>query len=67
MIKPFLLYKIGILYTFLCNVRFIGHVLWEYYIYSMSVVFGLGMRLCVHMCTKLENGVLHNGQQPQSE
>ena len=31
----------------------------------MSVVFGLGMRLHVHMCTKLENGILHNGQQPQ--
>ena len=28
-----------------------------------SVVFGLGTRLHVHMCTKLENG---NGQQPQS-
>ena len=32
----------------------------------MSVVFGLGMRLHMRMCTKLENGVLHNGQQPQS-
>ena len=32
----------------------------------MSVVFGLGTRLCVRMRTKLENGVLHNGQQPQS-
>ena len=32
----------------------------------MSVVFGLGTRLHVHMHTKLENGVLHNGQQPQS-
>ena len=32
----------------------------------MSVVFGLGTRLRVHMRTKLENGVLHNGQQPKS-
>ena len=32
----------------------------------MSVVFGLGMRLRVRMRTKLENGVLHNRQQPQS-
>ena len=31
----------------------------------MSMVFGLGMRLCVHMRTKLENSVLHNGQQPE--
>ena len=31
-----------------------------------QVVFGLGMRLRVHMRTKLENGVLRNGQQPQS-
>ena len=30
------------------------------------MVFGLGMRLQVHICTKLENGVLHNEQQPQS-
>ena len=29
---------------------------------SMSVVFGLGTRLCVRMRTKLENGVLHNEQ-----
>ena len=28
------------------------------------MVFGLGMRLCVHMCMALENGVLRNGQQP---
>ena len=28
----------------------------------MSVVFGLGTRLRVRMRTKLENGVLHNGQ-----
>ena len=32
----------------------------------MSMVFGLGTRLRVRMRTKLENGVLHNGQQPQS-
>ena len=32
----------------------------------MSVIFGLGMTLCVHMRTKLENGILSNGQQPQS-
>ena len=32
----------------------------------MSVVFGLGTRLRVRMRTKLENGVLHNEQQPQS-
>ena len=32
----------------------------------MGVVFGLGTRLCVRMRTKLENGVLHNEQQPQS-
>ena len=32
----------------------------------MIVVFGLGTRLRVHMRTKLENGVLSNGQQPQS-
>ena len=31
-----------------------------------GVVFGLGTRLCVRMRTKLKNGVLHNGQQPQS-
>ena len=30
----------------------------------MTVVFGLGTRLCVHMRTTFENGVLHNGQQP---
>jgi len=30
----------------------------------MTVVFGLGMRLHVRMRTTLENGVLHNGQQP---
>ena len=28
----------------------------------MTVVFDLGMRLRVHMRTKLENGVLSNGQ-----
>ena len=32
----------------------------------MSVVFDPGTRLRVRMRTKLENGVLHNGQQPQS-
>ena len=32
----------------------------------MIVVFGLGMRLRVRMRTKLENGVLSNGQHPQS-
>ena len=31
----------------------------------MIVVFGLGTRLRVRMRTKLENGVLSNGQQPQ--
>ena len=29
---------------------------------QMIVVFGLGTRLHVRMCTTLENGVLHNGQ-----
>ena len=33
---------------------------------SMSVVFGLGTRLRMRMRTKLENGVLHNEQLPQS-
>ena len=33
---------------------------------SITVVFGLGMRQCVHMRTRLENGILRNGQQPQS-
>ena len=32
----------------------------------MTVVFGLGTRFRVHMRTKLKNGVLSNGQQPQS-
>ena len=32
----------------------------------MTVVFGLGTRLSVRMRTKLENGILSNGQQPQS-
>ena len=31
----------------------------------MTVAFGLGTRLRVRMHTKLENGVLSNGQQPQ--
>ena len=30
------------------------------------VAFDLGMRLNVRLCTKLENGVLHNGHPPQS-
>ena len=30
----------------------------------MTVVFGLGTRLCVRMRTTFENGVLCNGQQP---
>ena len=30
----------------------------------MSVVFGLGTRLRLHMRTKLENGIQRNGQQP---
>ena len=30
----------------------------------MTVVFGLRTRLHVRMRTTLENGVLHNGQQP---
>ena len=33
---------------------------------SMTVIFGLGTRLCVCMCTTLKNGVLRNGQQPGS-
>ena len=32
----------------------------------MNVVFGLGTRLRMRMRTKLENGVLHNEQLPQS-
>ena len=32
----------------------------------MNVIFGLGTRLRVRMRTKLENGVLHNGQPRQS-
>ena len=32
---------------------------------SMTMVFGLGTRLRVRMRTKLENGVLSNGQQPR--
>ena len=30
------------------------------------IIFGLGMRLVVRMRTQLQNGALHNGQQPQS-
>ena len=33
---------------------------------QLTVVFGLETRLHVYMGTKLENGVLSNGQQPQS-
>ena len=32
----------------------------------MTVVIGLGMRLDVHMRTRLENGILCNRQQPGS-
>ena len=32
----------------------------------MTVVFGLGTRLHVRMCTELEDGVLSNEQHPQS-
>ena len=32
----------------------------------MTMVFGLGTRLRAHIHTKLENGFLSNGQQPQS-
>ena len=32
----------------------------------MTMVFGLGTRLCVRMRTKLENGILRNRQQPGS-
>ena len=32
----------------------------------MTVVFGLGTRLCVRMCTTFENAVIRNGQQPGS-
>ena len=32
----------------------------------MTVVIGLGTRLDVCMRTRLENGVLRNGQQPSS-
>ena len=32
----------------------------------MTVVFGLGTRPRVHMCTTFENGVLCNRQQPGS-
>ena len=30
----------------------------------LTVVFSLGTRLCVHMHTTLENGILRNRQQP---
>ena len=32
----------------------------------MIVIFGLGTRLLVRIRTKLQNGVLRNGQQPHS-
>ena len=32
----------------------------------MTMVFGLGVRLRMHMHTRLQNGVLRNGQQPGS-
>jgi len=32
----------------------------------MSMVFGLGARLRMRMRTRLENGMLYNGQQPGS-
>ena len=32
----------------------------------MTVVFGVGMKLLVHMRTRLENGVLPNHQQSGS-
>ena len=32
----------------------------------MIMVFGLGTRLHLHRYTKIENGILHNEQQPQS-
>ena len=31
-----------------------------------NVVFGLGTRLRMHIRTRLENGILRNGQQPSS-
>ena len=33
---------------------------------SLTIVCGLGMRLYIHMHSQVENGILHNGQQPQS-
>ena len=33
---------------------------------QMIMVFGLGTRLHVRMCTTLENGILRNGEQLQS-
>ena len=32
----------------------------------MTIVFGLGTKLCMCMCTTFENGILRNGQQPGS-
>ena len=48
----------------LINLRF--HVCTSLAPRPMTMVFGLGMRLCVHMHTTLENGILRNGQQPGS-
>ena len=44
------------------NLRF--HVCTSLAPRPITVVFGLGMRLRVRMCTTLENGVLCNRQQP---
>ena len=44
------------------NSRF--HVCTSLALRPMTVVFGLGTRLCVRMRTTLENGVLRNRQQP---
>ena len=46
------------------NSRF--HLCTSLVLRPMIVVFGLGTRLHVHMRTTLENGVLCNGQEPQS-
>ena len=50
--------------TVLVNVRFPVYI--SLAPRPMTVVFGLGMRLNVHMHTPSENGVLRNGQQPGS-
>ena len=36
------------------------------YLSSSQTLFGLGMKLHVHMCTKLENGARHNEQEQGS-